>query len=77
MEVQRKTSGEMSWYVVHTYSGYENKAKLALEERVKSLKKSPSSAKSSFLKKTSLSSSKARRRRLNVDFSRAISCKWF
>jgi transcriptional antiterminator NusG len=25
------------WYVVHTYSGYENKAKLALEERIKSL----------------------------------------
>ena len=25
------------WYVVHTYSGYELKAKLALEERVKSL----------------------------------------
>ena len=30
---------EMSWYIVHTYSGYENKAKLALEERIKSLKK--------------------------------------
>jgi transcriptional antiterminator NusG len=28
----------MAWYVVHTYSGYENKAKLALEERVKSAK---------------------------------------
>ncbi len=25
------------WYVVHTYSGYEQKAKAALEERVKSL----------------------------------------
>jgi transcriptional antiterminator NusG len=32
------SSNEMSWYVVHTYSGYENKAKLALEERVKSAK---------------------------------------
>lgn len=31
--------GEMAWYVVHTYSGFENKAKLALEERIKSLKK--------------------------------------
>jgi transcriptional antiterminator NusG len=29
---------EMSWYVVHTYSGFENKAKLALEERIKQLK---------------------------------------
>lgn len=27
------------WYVVHTYSGYENKAKQALEDRIKSLKK--------------------------------------
>lgn len=27
-----------NWYVVHTYSGYEQKAKLALEERVKSHK---------------------------------------
>ena len=29
----------MNWYIVHTYSGYENKAKLALEERIRSLKK--------------------------------------
>ncbi|OFZ19242.1 MAG: transcription termination/antitermination factor NusG [Bdellovibrionales bacterium GWB1_55_8] len=29
----------MNWYVVHTYSGYENKAKLALEERIKAAKK--------------------------------------
>lgn len=27
----------MGWYVVHTYSGYENKAKLALMERMKTL----------------------------------------
>lgn len=27
------------WYVVHTYSGHEQKAKLALEERVRSLGK--------------------------------------
>ena len=26
------------WYVVHTYSGYENKVKAALQERVKSNK---------------------------------------
>jgi transcriptional antiterminator NusG len=25
----------MKWYVVHTYSGHENKARLALQERVK------------------------------------------
>ena len=30
-------SDEMAWYVVHTYSGFENKAKLALEERISSL----------------------------------------
>lgn len=27
----------LAWYVVHTYSGYENKAKMALEERIDSL----------------------------------------
>ncbi len=26
----------LRWYVVHTYSGYENKVKLALEEKVRS-----------------------------------------
>lgn len=30
---------EKHWYVVHTYSGYEHKAKQALEERIKALKK--------------------------------------
>ena len=28
---------DMSWYVVHTYSGYEKKVKQSLEERVKTL----------------------------------------
>jgi transcription termination/antitermination protein NusG len=28
---------EKKWYVIHTYSGYEHKAKSALEERVRSL----------------------------------------
>lgn len=40
MQTQSVTN-EMAWYVVHTYSGYENKAKIALEERIKSLKKEP------------------------------------
>lgn len=31
-------TGTKKWYVVHTYSGYEQKAKAALEERVRSLK---------------------------------------
>ncbi len=30
------------WYVVHTYSGYEQKAKAALEERIKALGKESS-----------------------------------
>lgn len=30
---------ELKWYVVHTYSGFENKAKIALQEKVRSLKK--------------------------------------
>jgi transcriptional antiterminator NusG len=29
------------WYVVHTYSGYENKVKVALEEKVRALGLSP------------------------------------
>ena len=28
-------SDKLKWYVVHTYSGFENKAKNALEERIK------------------------------------------
>jgi transcriptional antiterminator NusG len=28
---------EKKWYVVHTYSGYEHKAKAALEERIRAL----------------------------------------
>lgn len=28
----------MAWYVVHTHSGYEQKAKAALEERIRALK---------------------------------------
>ena len=27
------------WYVVHTYSGYENRAKLGMEQRIKELGK--------------------------------------
>src|SRR5262249_44134982 len=41
MEMQLQAASEMSWYVIHTYSGYENKAKLALEERIKAAKKEP------------------------------------
>src|SRR6478735_9650169 len=29
----------MKWYVVHTYSGHENKARLSLQERVKQMGK--------------------------------------
>jgi transcription termination/antitermination protein NusG len=32
------TSAAKKWYVVHTYSGFEQKAKAALEERVRSLR---------------------------------------
>lgn len=31
----KKEKGALKWYVVHTYSGFENKAKKSLEERVK------------------------------------------
>ena len=33
------TDDERSWYVVHTYSGYEHKVKAALEERIRALGK--------------------------------------
>jgi transcriptional antiterminator NusG len=38
--VENQNSGEqeLKWYVVHTYSGYELKAKAALEERIKTHK---------------------------------------
>ena len=35
--VDHTDQDEMKWYVVHTYSGYEQKAKLALEQRMKSM----------------------------------------
>jgi transcriptional antiterminator NusG len=36
--IEPSTSAGKKWYVVHTYSGFEQKAKAALEERVRSLK---------------------------------------
>lgn len=36
VEEQAPQNPDMKWYVVHTYSGYEQKAKLALLERIKS-----------------------------------------
>ncbi|HUA33675.1 MAG TPA: transcription termination/antitermination protein NusG [Candidatus Binataceae bacterium] len=35
--IQTNAPANKKWYVVHTYSGYEHKAKAALEERVRSL----------------------------------------
>ena len=36
-EAAKSASGAKKWYVVHTYSGYEHKAKAALEERVRAM----------------------------------------
>src|SRR5690349_13506072 len=33
----KKVDGSQ-WYIVHTYSGYEHKARIALEERIRSMK---------------------------------------
>ena len=30
---------ELKWYIAHTYSGFENKVKTSLEEKIKSLGK--------------------------------------
>jgi transcription termination/antitermination protein NusG len=35
VEVATESLNPLFWYVVHTYSGYENRAKIALEERKK------------------------------------------
>jgi transcriptional antiterminator NusG len=35
MQTATETTMAMKWYVVHTYSGFENKAKKSLEERIK------------------------------------------
>ena len=37
VEVSPEAKANWKWYVVHTYSGYEAKAKTALEERVRSM----------------------------------------
>ena len=37
-DLATETSSEVKWYVVHTYSGYEEKAKKYLEERIRSTK---------------------------------------
>ncbi len=36
MRIGENLMAEKKWYVVHTYSGYENKAKKSLEERIRS-----------------------------------------
>jgi len=38
---------DKKWYVVHTYSGFENKAKKSLEEKIKQNELGSSSATSS------------------------------
>ena len=37
MSVEKAETTMMKWYVVHTYSGHENKARLSLQERVKQM----------------------------------------
>lgn len=36
-ETASKPKGERAWYVIHTYSGYENKVKQNLEQRIVSM----------------------------------------
>ena len=38
MDSHVDTAMEKKWYVVHTYSGYEQKVKEGLEERIKTSK---------------------------------------
>ena len=39
---QPSSDRKLKWYVVHTYSGHENRARLSLQERVKQLNMVPS-----------------------------------
>ena len=36
-ETEEKQNPEKHWYVIHTYSGYENKVKANLERKVRSM----------------------------------------
>jgi transcriptional antiterminator NusG len=36
--IEQRQQAAKKWYVIHTYSGYEHKAKAALEERIRALK---------------------------------------
>jgi transcription termination/antitermination protein NusG len=38
VEPRKPSNPAFKWYVVHTYSGYENRAKKSLEERIKQFK---------------------------------------
>ncbi len=41
VEPRKPSNPSFKWYVVHTYSGYENRAKKSLEERIKQFKLDP------------------------------------
>ena len=36
-QTTKELTSELKWYIVHTYSGFENKVKKNLEERIKAL----------------------------------------
>ncbi len=38
VQSEQQPNSELKWYVVHTYSGHEQKAKLALQERIRQYK---------------------------------------
>ena len=35
--MEERENGDRQWYVIHTYSGYENKVKTNLEQRIRSM----------------------------------------
>jgi len=37
LEDPSRAGVELKWYIVHTYSGFENKVKISLQERIKAL----------------------------------------
>ena len=70
-------SMEKKWYVVHTYSGYEQKVKEALEERIRTSGMEGHFAEIIVPSEIIMERVKGRRRSRKGPSSRAISsCRW-
>lgn len=62
-------SFEKNWYVLHTYSGYENKVKANIESRAQSMKMADFISVSLFLKKKKLKSKMGKKKKSFIKHS--------